>query len=143
LYFKEHRQTYYDLLNSVRMSGDWEKWLEFFADAIVASATQAASSAKRLLDLVSADARRIEGLGRATRSALVVHRAMQRQPITTANSLVTTTGLTPATVNKTLVHLEGLEIVKELTTRQRGRVFGYSAYAAILNEGMSPLEPTG
>ena len=63
LYFKEHRQTYYDLLNSVRMSGDWEKWLEFFADAIVASATQAASSAKRLLDLVSVDARRIEGLG--------------------------------------------------------------------------------
>ena len=142
LYFKEHRQTYYDLLNSVRMSGDWEKWLEFFADAIVASATQAASSAKRLLDLVSVDARRIEGLGRATGSALAVHRALQRQPITTANSLVTTTGLTPATVNKTLVHLERLKIVKELTTRQRGRVFGYSAYAAILNEGMSPLEPT-
>jgi Fic family protein len=142
LYFKEHRQTYYDLLNSVRMSGDWEKWLEFFADAIVASGTQAASSAKRLLDLVSVDARRIEGLGRATGSALAVHRAMQRQPITTANSLVTTTGLTPATVNKTLVHLERLKIVKELTTRQRGRVFGYSAYAAILNEGMSPLEPT-
>ena len=141
LYFKEHRQTYYDLLNSVRMSGDWEKWLEFFADAIVASATQAASSAKRLLDLVSVDARRIEGLGRATGSALAVHRALQRQPITTANSLVTTTGLTPATVNKTLVHLERLKIVKELTTRQRGRVFGYSAYAAILNEGMSPLEP--
>jgi Fic family protein len=142
LYFKEHRQTYYDLLNSVRMSGDWEKWLEFFADAIVASATQAASSAKRLLDLVSVDARRIEGLGRATGSALAVHRAMQRQPITTSNSLVITTGLTPATVNKTLVHLERLKIVKELTTRQRGRVFGYSAYAAILNEGMSPLEPT-
>ncbi len=66
---------------------------------------------------------------------------LQRQPITTANSLVTTTGLTPATVNKTLVHLERLKIVKELTSRQRGRVFGYSAYAAILNEGMSPLEP--
>ena len=143
LYLKEHRQTYYDLLNDVRMSGDWEKWLEFFADAIVASATQAASSAKRLLDLVSVDARRIEGLGRATGSALAVHRAMQRQPITTANSLVTTTGLTPATVNKTLVHLERLKIVKELTTRQRGRVFGYSAYAAILNEGMRPLKPTG
>jgi Fic family protein len=142
LYFKEHRQTYYDLLNSVRMSGEWEKWLEFFADAIVASATQAASSAKRLLDLVSVDARRIEGLGRASGSALAVHRALQRQPITTANSLVTATGLTPATVNKTLVHLERLKIVKELTTRQRGRVFGYSAYAAILNEGMSPLKPT-
>lgn len=75
LYFKEHRQTYYDLLNRVRLTGDWETWLEFFADAVLASATQAATSAKRLLDMASTDARRIEGLGRATASALAIHRA--------------------------------------------------------------------
>src|SRR5438067_8940366 len=81
LHFKEHRQTYYELLNRVRESGDWETWLEFFADAVYAGATQATTSATRLLELVSADSRRIEGLGRATVSALVIHRALQRQPI--------------------------------------------------------------
>ena len=143
LYFKEHRQTYYDLLNDVRVTGSWETWLEFFADGVVTSAAQAATSAKRMLDLVSVDARRIEGLGRATASALVVHRALQRQPVTTANSLVTTTGLTAATVNKTLVHLERMQIVRELTNRQRDRVFAYAKYAAILNEGMAPFENDG
>jgi Fic family protein len=137
LYFKEHRQTYYDLLNGVRLSGDWETWLEFFGDAVVASATQAASSAKRLLELASSDARRIEGLGRATASALAIHRSLQRQPIATAASLVATTGLTPATVNKSLVHLERLGVVTELTRKQRGRVFSYARYADILNEGMA------
>ena len=39
LHFKEHRQTYYELLNAVRLSGDWETWLEFFADAVLGSAT--------------------------------------------------------------------------------------------------------
>jgi len=47
LYFKEHRRTYYELLNRVRETGDWETWLEFFANAVSTSATQAASSAKR------------------------------------------------------------------------------------------------
>lgn len=136
IYFKQHRQTYYELLNAVRMSGDWEIWLEFFADAVAASALQATSTAKRLLELASADALVIEGLGRAAASALAIHRALQRQPIVTSASLVTVTGLTPATVNKALAHLERVGVVAELTRKQRGRVFSYARYTEILNEGM-------
>ena len=138
LHFKEHRQKYYELLNRVRETGDWEAWLEFFAEAIHVSATQATSSARRLLDLASSDALRIEKLGRPSASALAIHRALQRQPIATAASLSTSTGLTQATVNKSLVHLERLGIVSELTSRQRGRVFSYTKYTGILNEGMAP-----
>lgn len=137
LHFKEHRQTYYELLNHVRASGDWEAWLEFFADAVAASAAQAAGSAKRLLDMAAADALRAETLGRAAPSALAIHRALQHQPIATAGSLTRATGLTPATVNKSLAHLERLGIVQELTSRQRGRVFSYARYIGILNEGMA------
>jgi Fic family protein len=138
LHFKEHRQTYYELLNAVRLSGDWETWLEFFADAVIASATQAATSAKRLLEMASADGRRIEGLGRAAASALTVHRSLQRQPVATAASLSAATGLTAATVNRTLAHLQRSGVVSELTSKQRGRVFSYTRYVDILNEGMSP-----
>ncbi|MHB8472631.1 MAG: Fic family protein [Gammaproteobacteria bacterium] len=137
LHFKAHRQTYYELLNAVRLSGDWETWLEFFADAVAASATQAATSAKRLLELVSADGQRIAGLGRAASSALMIHQSLQRQPIATAASLAAATGLTPATINKSLAHLERLGVVAELTRKQRGRVFSYVRYADILNEGMA------
>jgi Fic family protein len=136
LHFKEHRQTYYELLNAVRDSGEWEAWLEFFAEAVIVSATQASESARRLLALGAADARHIEGLGRAAASALAIHRALQRQPIATAASLTVATGLTPATVNKSLAHLERAGLVAELTKRQRGRVFCYTRYAEILNEGM-------
>ncbi|HXU66241.1 MAG TPA: winged helix-turn-helix transcriptional regulator, partial [Casimicrobiaceae bacterium] len=134
---KEHRQTYYELLNRVRQTGDWETWLEFFADAVVAGATQAATSAMRLLELASADARRIENLGRAARSALAIHRALQRQPIATAASLASATRLTPATVNKSLAHLARLGVVNELTRKQRGRIFSYASYVGILSEGMA------
>jgi Fic family protein len=135
LHFKQHRRIYDERLNAIREAGDREAWLAFFADAVIAGATQAADSAKRLLDLAAQDRRRIEGLGRAAASTLAIHAAMTRQPIATSGSLVKTTGITPATVNKSLAHLQRLGIVAELTQRRRGRVFSYQRYAAILEEG--------
>ena len=132
LYFKAHRALYYELLNEARLRGDWERWLDFFAEGIEASATQAATTAKVLLALVNADRNRIAGLGRAAASALEVHLALQRQPITTSAALVKATRLTPATVNKSLAHLERIGVVREVTKRKRGRVFSYREYVEVL-----------
>lgn len=136
LYFKQHRQMYYELLNDVRLTGNWERWLEFFADAVLASAGEAAQAAQRLLALTAQDSVKIKSLGRAAASAMIVHHALQRQPIASATSLAQGTALTPATVNKSLSHLQTLGIARELTQKLRGRVFSYAAYVAILSEGM-------
>jgi Fic family protein len=128
LYFKTHRALYYELLNEVRMRGDWERWLDFFAEGVQVSASQAAATASGLLALVNADRDRIAKLGRAAGSALAVHQALQRQPLATSAALVKATGLTAATVNKSLAHLENLDVVAELTSRKRGRVFSYKRY---------------
>lgn len=135
LYFKTHRQRYYELLNNVRQSGDWEAWLDFFAEAVIATATQAVETAQQLLDLSKRDHAQISSLGRATASTLQVHRALMEHPIATSGSLVKKTGVTPATVNKALRHLEQLGIVKELTTQKRNRVFSYAGYIEIINRG--------
>ncbi len=68
LYFKRHRALYYELLNEVRLRGDWERWLDFFAEGIEASATQAVATANTLLALVNADRDQIARLGRAAPS---------------------------------------------------------------------------
>ena len=125
LFFKTHRALYYELLDEVRLRDDWERWLDFFAEGIEASATRAVATANALLALVNADRHRIAGLGRAAPSALEVHQALQRQPIATTAALVKATRLTPATVNKSLAHLTRIGIVVELTNRQRSRVFSY------------------
>ena len=56
-------------------------------------------------------------------------------PIATSGWLVEKIGITPATVNKALVHLERLGIVKELTSRKRNRLFSYAGYIEIMNRG--------
>lgn len=135
LYFKTHRQYYYELLNNVRMTGDWEAWLDFFAEAVIVTATQAVEAAQQLLDLSNQDRDKISGLGRAAASTLQIHRALMEHPIVTSGSLVEKTGITPATVNKALGHLEQLGIVKELTAQKRNRLFSYSSYIEIMSRG--------
>lgn len=135
LFFRTHRALYYELLNNVRLHGDWERWLDFFAEGVHTSATQAVAAANALLALVNADRERIATLGRAATSALAVHAALQRQPIATSAALVQAANLTAATVNRSLAHLERLDIVAELTNRQRGRVFSYRQYVDVLTAG--------
>jgi len=135
LYFKTHREYYYELLNQVRMNGDWEVWLDFFAEAVIVTATQAVETAQQLVDLSTEDHDKISGMGRAAVSALQVHRVLMEHPIASSSWLVEQTGITPATVNKALGHLEQLGIVKELTAQKRNRLFSYADYIEIMNRG--------
>ncbi len=135
LYFKTHRQYYYELLNNVRLTGDWETWLDFFAEAVIATATQAVATARELLDLANEDRDKVSGIGRAAGGALQVHRAMMERPIANAGWLVKKTGITAATINKSLGHLERLGVVRELTGRKRNRIFSYKRYVDVMNRG--------
>ena len=135
LYFKMHRRYYYELLDNVRLIGDWESWLDFFAEAVIVTATQAMETAQQLLALSNRDRDKIRGLGRASTSTLRVHRALMEHPLATSGLLVEKTGITPATVNKALGHLEQLDIVKELTAQKRNRVFSYAGYMEIMSRG--------
>jgi Fic family protein len=135
LYFKTHRKYYYELLNEIRSSGNWEDWLDFFAEAVIFTATQAVDTARQLVDLANEDREKIRGLGRAAASSLRVHQTLMGRPITASKWLVEQTGITPATINKSLEHLERLGIVRELTFRKRNRIFSYTAYLEIMNQG--------
>lgn len=135
LYFKSHRQTYYDLLNSVRQTGDWESWLSFFAEAVEYTANSAVSTAKQLLQQAEEDTNMIKQQGRVATTLNQLHHAFLQRPIATAAWLQTTTDLAPATIQSGLQRLVKLNIVEEITGKQRDRIYAYKDYIAILNQG--------
>ncbi len=138
LYFKTHRQLYYELLQQVRVKGDWEAWLRFFLEGVAITAEQASSTARRILTLFEQDRQRIENIGRAAGSALRVHQFMRKSPVFSINRAADKLGLSWPTVASSLKHLERLGIVQELTGRRRDRTFVYREYLDILNEGTNP-----
>jgi len=139
LYFKAHRRHYYELLQQVRERGAWEAWIEFFLDGITETSLQAAEAAREILGLFEADRERIEGLGRPAASALRVHQLLQQKPIVGIPDAAQRLGLSAPTIAKSIQHLEVLGIVREVTGKQRGRLFVYDGYLDILNRGTEPL----
>ncbi len=139
LYFKTHRQQYYDLLQQVRERGDWEIWLEFFLDGITETSLQAAEAAREILGLFEADRHKIESLGRPAASALRVHQLLQQKPLVGIPDASQKLGISPPTIAKSIRHLEDLGVVREVTGKQRGRMFMYNNYLSILSRGTEPL----
>ena len=133
LYFKQHRQQYYSELNGVRESGDFERWLDFFATAIRVSAEQARKTGQLISAVFQEDRSRLKDLGRQAPTALLVQEALQAKPLTTIAALTQSTKLTTPTVTQALRELEKLGIVRETTGRARGRIFAYARYIDALN----------
>lgn len=135
-YFKLHRQYYYELLNAIRDQGDWERWLDFFAEAVTVTATQSLEIIIALDKQVQEDREKIQSIGKGSKSATLVHQAMLRHPIASPQKLKEETGLTDATINASLRKLQELGIAEETTGQKRNRLFCYHDYFQLLNQKM-------
>ena len=135
LYFKQHRDEYFDLLMKVRREGDWEAWLRFFAIGVREMAEGAVVTAQRLNDICNGDRRIIRDLGRKAGSALRVHHVFQSRPIASAPFLVKATGMSPPTVALALETLQREKVIKEVTGRRRKRLYAYKKFLDVMNQG--------
>lgn len=140
LYFKTYREEYYGLLQRVRTEGAWPDWLQFFLEGVQTVSKQAVDTARDILALFDRHRRIIESsCGRATGSVLRVHDALQRRPLLTTTQGIERTGLTRPTVIAALERLSELGIAREVTGQERNRIYLYSEYMAILDQGTEPL----
>lgn len=139
LFFKQHRQEYYDRLDAVRVKGDWLGWLRFFLEGVQQTAQQATDTAGLILRLFDEDRRKVQGLGRKAGSAQRVLDQLRRHPITTIPNAAAQLHLTAPTVRSAVQSLETLGIVREITGKQRDRIYLYDQYVRILDKGTEPL----
>ena len=139
LYFKQHRSMYYELLDRVRMQGDWEAWVDFFLEGVAETAQGAVQTAQRLVALFQQDSQRIQATGRGASNAQRVLHALRSHPVVTLKLLSAESGMSFPTVGKVMQTLTQLGIARELTGQRRNRVFVYDGYLNILNEGGAAL----
>ena len=139
LYLKKHRPLYYQLLDSIRLTGNWEAWVDFFLEGVEHTALSSVHTARRIVELFETDDAKIRKAGRSDTSEQRVLLALRQRPILTITHLSETQGMTFPTASKALQKLVQEGIVRELTGRRRNRIYVYDAYLAILNEGGEPL----
>lgn len=134
-YFKANRQVYYDYLQAVRESGDWEGWLQFFLDGVVITATQAVETIQKIRTLFDIDRNTIES-HKNIRASLSVHHYLEKHPITDLHRVIENCHMTRPTATSAVKNLEKLGILKEITGKERGKLYVYNQYLNILNEGI-------
>jgi Fic family protein len=142
-YFKSKRQAYYDILQSVRDTGDWEAWLGFFLQGIAEVSAEASDTARRILEMREAHRSEItEHLGRAAGNGLRILEYLFKHPIISVKQVRTIIKTSNPAANTLVRKLVDRGILKEITGQKRHRRFRYDDYVRIFEEPeRSPRDP--
>jgi Fic family protein len=135
LYLKQNRDEYFAHLQSVRTEGRWEEWIAFFLEAVARTAERAVQLAHDILRLVEADQKKIEAAGGRGDASKRVFEALQRSPYISAAQASRVTGVAFPTATIALQNLTKLGLLQEITGKKRGKVYLYTEYVRLLNEG--------
>jgi cell filamentation protein, protein adenylyltransferase len=138
-YFKRHRQQYYEHLQAVRDTGDWEGWLGFFLKGVADVSAQATDTARRILALREAHRAAVtDGLGRAAGTGLRVLEKLYERPIMSVAQIRELTNTSYQAANDLVTRLTELGILVEFTGQKRHRRFRYDAYVRLFEEEFDP-----
>ncbi|OPX18923.1 MAG: cell filamentation protein Fic [Desulfobacca sp. 4484_104] len=143
-YFKKYRQEYYDLLQQIRESGDWESWLAFFFKGITEVSNQAAETSRRILEMREHHRSLIaEKLGYSAGNGHRVLETLYERPIVSVKEVESVTRTTFAAANKLVKRFEELGLLEEITGQARNRRFRYAPYINLFadTEQQSPEPP--
>ncbi len=135
LYFKTHRKEYYNLLQSVRETGDFEAWIQFFLTGVYETAHQAFDTAEKIVILFERDEEKIKNLNKDTAGVLKTFHCLKKHPISRTKNIKQKSKSSLQTVLRSLKVLKEIGLVKEVTGRYKNRIFIYKNYIELLDKG--------
>jgi len=136
LYLKKYQKEYYDLLQEVRLNGNWEKWIMFFLEGICVTAGGAVETAKAIKKLYDKDSKKISAAGKTAGSLIRTHQTLIKKLIVTPTRIAQELHISFPTVQSALQRLEQLGIVREITGRKRNKMYAYEKALAVLERGV-------
>ena len=141
-YLKRNRDEYYERLTAVRVDGDWEGWLTFFLRGVAETAAEATETARRIVELRESNRLLVHARGFGTNAARLAGELLFERPIVNVRLVATMLGVTFRTASKLVAELVELELLKEVTGGNRGRVFRFEPYLALFDESTSEPDLT-
>ncbi len=134
-FFKQHHKRYYEELQSVRDTGNWEQWLIFFLRGVVEVSNQATDTARRILALREEHRRLIAGnLGRAAGNGHLTLEYLYQHPVIAVKDVQRLTATTYVAANNLIARMVTCGIVQEFTGHARNRRFRYQPYIALFDD---------
>ncbi|MFZ4100291.1 MAG: Fic family protein [Chlamydiia bacterium] len=137
-YFKLHRQEYYDRLNAVRVSGNYEQWIGFFLRGITWTSKAVLETTKQVLQLAEVHRKLLLTKRLSTPLAMALLDFLAIKPLVSIQEIADHLQVAYNTVLPLVNQFVDLGILKEMTGRKRDRRFLYWEYMDCLAEGTNP-----
>lgn len=135
IFFKRHRQDYYDRLQAIREKGDWEGWLAFFLEGVAEVSNEATMTARHIVHLREEERARIgQELGRRASSGLQLLEHLFRNPVVNVKRVEEVTGLSQPAANALTNAMEEVGVLREMTGKKTYRMFGFDRYLQLFQE---------
>lgn len=134
--FKRRQEEYYRQLSAVRIGGDWEGWTNFFLECVSEAADDAATTAKRCFAMLAKHRKAILKTKGATIPAIQLLDLLPRNPLVTLPAAMDLLKTTKPTATKAIDALCRARILREITGKQRDRVYAYHDYLKLLAADM-------
>jgi Fic family protein len=132
-YLKQHQAEYYRRLSAIRSEGDWEGWVAFFLEGVVAASGDAERGIIDLASLITADRKRLLESPKAGPISYRLFELLPMMPRFSVEHVRQRLETTFPTASAAVKLLEDLGILTELTGQKKNRVYSYQAYVALLS----------
>jgi Fic family protein len=130
-FFERNRNLYYDNLMNVRTKSDLSQWFKFFLVGVIETAKSSIQTFDGILKLQKQVETKIQTLGsRATNAQKLILYLYQR-PVIEVQKAAEVIGSSPTTAYKLLADFEKLEILREVTGGQRGKLYVFKDYLGL------------
>jgi len=134
-YFKKYRAEYYDRLQAVRDSGNWEGWLKFFLRGVYEVAQEAAATARKIVNLKEEHRQLVlNAMGRKSGNAIALLESLYFRPIFTVEHAEAITNLSYPNANTLIKNLSDIGLLQEITGQKRNRAFSYEPYLSVFRD---------
>lgn len=130
-FFEKNRTLYYDNLTRVRTHNDINQWFKFFLTGVIETAKNGVTTFDGILQIQRSLDLRLKPMGSRISDARMVIDELFRNPIINVVRVEKIIGKSSVSAYKLIADLEKLDILKEITGGQRGRIYIFKEYATL------------
>jgi len=134
-YLKKKRPEYYDLLMKVRIDGAWEEWIKFFLKGISDTSEEAAKSAREIIQLKDKLMAELYKSSIASIYAVRLIDLLFETPLISIKEVIVKLNISKETANELVKKFEKIDILKEITGKQRYKKYSFKQYIEIIARG--------
>ena len=134
-YFKKYRAEYYDRLQAIRDSGNWEGWLKFFLRGVYEVAQEASDNAREIVNMKEEHRQLLlnKMKGRSG-NAIALLESLYFRPIFNIEHVEAVSKLSYPNANKLVKDLCDLGLLQEITGQKRNRAFSYAPFLEVFKD---------